>query len=176
MLKDFQKLHDFVNKLHDELGRYRIEFCLSPNLILRDDFGITTLAWESIKYGEDKIENIPDDKRGIYAFAICRDNHALFPTHGYILYIGIAGRKSQRSIRARYKDYLNEKKIMKRPHIANMIGNWNQVLRFFYAPIDDTVTSEELETLEKNLNVALLPPFSKGDLEAEIKQMLGAFK
>ena len=68
------------------------------------------------------------------------------------------------------------KKIMKRPHIANMIGNWNQVLRFFYAPIDDTVTSEELETLEKNLNVALLPPFSKGDLEAEIKQMLGAFK
>lgn len=175
-MKDLQTLHDFVDKLHDQLGRYRLEFCLAPDLILKDDFGISSLAWESIKYGEDEIANIPDDKRGIYAFAICRDSHALFPTHGYILYIGIAGRQSHRSLRARYKDYLNVKKIMKRAHIANMIGNWHQVLRFFYAPIDDTVTSEELEKLEKNLNVALLPPFSKGDLEAEIKQMLGAFK
>ncbi|MEI1725418.1 hypothetical protein V8P87_00235 [Acinetobacter baumannii] len=174
-MKDLEKLHDFVNKVHNELGRYRIEFCLSPDLILKDDFNINTLAWDSISYGEDEIENIPDNKRGIYAFAICHNSHALFPTHGYILYIGIAGRKSQRSIRDRYKDYLNIKKIMKRPHIANMIGNWEKVLRFFYAPIDDIITSEELEELERKLNVALLPPFSKGDLEAEIKQMRGAF-
>lgn len=175
ILRDLSSLHDFVNNVHNELGRYRLEFCLSPDLILKDDFEITILEWESIPYGDDEINNVPDDKRGIYAFAICRDNHEVLPTHGYILYIGIAGRDSQRSIRDRYKDYLNVKKILKRPHIANMIGNWEKVLRFFYAPVDDQFTSEQLQELEKKLNVAFLPPFSKGDLEAEIKQMRGAF-
>ncbi len=51
---------------------------------------LITLTWDSILYGEEEIEKIPDDKRGIYAFIVCHNSNAL-PPHGYILYIGIAG-------------------------------------------------------------------------------------
>lgn len=57
-----------------------------------------------------------------------------------------------------------------------MIGNWHEVLRFFYAPISNNVTSEELEDLEKKLNSAFLPPFSEGDLDADIKRKRRAFR
>lgn len=71
------------------------------------------------------------------------------PPHGYILYIGIAGRNSDRSLQERYKDYLNTPKVVKRDRIARMIGNWHNILCFFYAPIEDGVSSEELQELEK---------------------------
>jgi len=57
-----------------------------------------------------------------------------------------------------------------------MIGTWAEVLRFNFAPIDNSMTSEQLEQLEKDLNTALLPPFSEGDLEADTKKKRRAFK
>ena len=73
---------------------------------------------------------------------------AVLPPHEYILYIGIAGYNSQRSLRERYKDYLNAKKVIKRAKIARMIGTWHEVLRFFFAPVEtamfQTMTSRRL--------------------------------
>ena len=57
-----------------------------------------------------------------------------------------------------------------------MIGTWHPVLRFYFAPVDNAVTSEQLEELEKQLNSTLLPPFAEGDLEAGIKQQRRAFR
>ena len=91
------------------------------------------------------------------------------------MYIGIAGRDSDRPLRARYKDYLNERKVMKRKTIARMIGTWHSVLRFFFAPVDADVSPSDLKTLERQLNTALLPPFSVGNLEAKIKATRSAF-
>ena len=63
-----------------------------------------------------------------------------------------------------------------RSRIARMIGTWQDVLRFHFAPVDDSMTSEELEQLEEDLNTALLPPFSEGDLEADTKKKRMAFR
>ncbi|WP_157776577.1 hypothetical protein [Nitratireductor aquibiodomus] len=57
-----------------------------------------------------------------------------------------------------------------------MIGTWHQVLRFFFAPVDDAVSSADLQLLEKQLNTAFMPPFSEGDLEAETKRKRRAFR
>ena len=57
-----------------------------------------------------------------------------------------------------------------------MIGTWNEVLRFFFAPVGDEVSSEDLKTLEQQLNTALMPPFSEGDLEADTKRKRRAFR
>jgi hypothetical protein len=57
-----------------------------------------------------------------------------------------------------------------------MIGTWHSVLRFYFAPVDATISSDDLKDLEKKLNSALLPPFSEGDLEAGIKRKRRAFK
>lgn len=148
---------------------------LSPDKLAFAAFNVASLAWDSIKYGDAEIDKVPGDKRGVYAFSIYQPSQVL-PPHGHVLYIGIAGRKSDRSLKERYKDYLSPKKIIKRDRIARMIGTWREVLRFHFAPIEDSMTSEQLEQLERDLNTALLPPFSEGDLEADTKRKRRAFR
>ncbi len=174
---NLNSLIDFVDQATDEIARYRLDFILSQSKIIKkeNEYVISTLNWDSIKYGTAELEKIPDDKRGVYAFSICQQSEVL-PLHGYILYIGIAGRDSKRSLRRRYKDYLSEREVIKRKRIARMIGTWHRVLRFFFAPVDDDVSSDDLKTLEKQLNTVLMPPFSVNDLEADVKEKRSAFK
>jgi hypothetical protein len=172
-----QALVDFAREADDEVGRYRIDgMVISPEKLQFSSFCVPALLWQSIKYGDKEIAKVPDDRRGVYAFALCEQSSVL-PPHGYVLYIGIAGkRKSRRSLRARYKDYLNEKTVRKRSRIARMIGTWHKVLRFYFVPVENNFPSADLEKLEKQLNTALMPPFSVGDLEAETKEKRRAFK
>ena len=172
----FDLLRDFANKSNRELGDYRLTFILSPDKMRRDDYDVGELDWDSIHFGDPaEIEKVPDDKRGIYALTVCHPSEIL-PPHGYVLYIGIAGRRSDRALRERYKDYLNEKQIQKvRPALAYAIGNWQDVLRFYFAPVDAGLSSENLEGLEERINTALMPPYSFGDLEAETKRKKKAF-
>ena len=165
---------DFANRASQDIGRFRITFTLSPTQMMTDDYVVNQLTWYSIKYGKAQINEVPDDKRGVYAFVICQPNMIL-PSHGYVLYIGIAGKNSNRPLRERYKDYLNSKRIMKRTKIAFMIGNWHKILRFYYAPIDDVVSTDDLQRLELQLNTALLPPFSDRDMVADVRDMRRAF-
>jgi len=169
---------DFVNAATAEIAKFKFEVTISPEKLQTNTYAVRPLSWDSITYNDSaNINKVPDDKRGVYAFAISYPNDAL-PPHGYILYIGIAGRDSDRPLRDRYKDYLNEKKVLKRANIARIIGTWSEsdVLRFYFAPVEDTVSTEDLQELEKQLNTALLPPFSEGDLDAETKKKRRAFK
>lgn len=172
---NIDSIKEYSDAASEELGKYIVQFMLPPKKLLRDDYVLNPLAWDSIPYGDAQIDQVPNDKRGIYAFVISVANDVV-PPNGYVVYIGIAGRKSDRNLRARYRDYLNEKKVLKRSaRIIRMIANWNEVLRFHFAPVDDTVTSEELEKLEEQLSTAFLPPFSEGDIEGETKAMRRAF-
>ena len=168
-------IEDLANDSAEEFGKYIFNIMLPPRQLMAVQYQIDKLDWHSISYGEEGLSKIPDDKRGIYAFAICYRNDVL-PPHGYILYIGIAGRNSYRSLRERYKDYLNERKVRKRSRILRMIGNWHEVLRFYFAPIDDDISSEDLKKMEQQLISALLPPFSVGDLDAETGRKVRAFR
>ena len=172
---NLEEIVDFATAAHAEIGRYNVTVTLTPTNIMATEFALAALNWTSINYGPDEIEKVPDNKRGIYAFAVHHPSSVL-PPHGYVLYIGIAGRDSDRSLRDRYRDYLNQKKVVKRPRIARMIGDWHKVLKFFFAPIEGDVSSEDLKKVEQQLNTALLPPFSVGDLEAGTKEKRRAFQ
>ena len=167
-------LLDIVREDEDLLGRYDVCFTLSPLLLSSGDSKLPSLTWDSVPYGPEQASNIPNDKRGIYAFVIVAPGKSL-PPHGYVCYIGIAGRRSNRSLRARYRDYLNDKKNAKRRRIAHLIGKWHEVLRFFYAPVDDSVTSDQLQDMERHLNDTFMPPFSVGDFSATTKQARKAY-
>lgn len=169
-----QSVVDFVNEAHEEVGKFRIEITLSPDRLMNETYCVTSLTWRSVLYGEAQVDDVPDDQRGVYAFAVCHEND-LLPPYGCVLYLGIAGRDSNRSLRQRYKDYLNEKKILKRERIARMIGTWHRVLRFYFAPVDNDVSADDLKTLEKQLNGALMPAFSAGDLDAATRRKKRAF-
>ncbi len=171
---DLSKIQDITAKADKEVGQFRLQFFLSPELLQTNPFELAALKWNSVKYDKNKINNVPDDKRGIYAFAISVDGDVL-PKHSYILYIGIAGLNSKRSLRARYRDYFSVSKVIRRPRIARMIAKWSQVLRFHYATIGDEITSDQLRGLEKQLIGALMPPMSIGDLEASLKRKKAAF-
>ncbi len=165
---------DFADRVHNEIGRYRVEFTLSPQRLTTTDYIVSSLTWYSINYGSEEIDHVPNDKRGIYAFAIFHPSDVL-PIHGYILYIGIAGKNSNRSLRERYRDYLTDSKIRSRAQIRRMIGDWHQVLKFLYAPVEDDVSSDELIRIETQFNTALMPPFSINDLDAELREQRRAF-
>ncbi|MCY4038159.1 MAG: hypothetical protein OXF09_01720, partial [Hyphomicrobiales bacterium] len=140
------------------------------------NFALKNLSWKSIAYGEENGHSKIPNKRGIYAFTVLWPSNVL-PPHGYILYIGIAGRNSSRSLRERYKDYLNPNKIKKEmPRLAYAFGNWRKVTRFFFAPVSSNITSEKLQLLEEQLNTAVIPRYAMGDLEAETKTMRRAFQ
>lgn len=166
---------DFANQMHGEIGKFTVAVTLSPEKLMAGNYCVGELSWESVRYGEDECNEVPNDRRGVYAFAICHEDGVL-PPYGCVLYIGIAGHNSNRSLRQRYKEYLNAKKVCKRDRIARMIGTWHKVLRFYYAPVDDDMASENLQKLERQLNTALLPVFAEGDLDADVKRKRRAFR
>ena len=154
--------------------KYQLPITIEPGKLMAAHSNLPPLTWTSIPFGHAAINRVPNDKRGVYAFAISYPNRVL-PPHGYILYIGIAGRKSDRSLRERYRDYLTESKVKKRVHIVRMIGYWESVLRFWFAPVDDAVTAEDLQNMERQLNAAFVPPFSITDIDAETRAWRRAF-
>ena len=89
---DLDSLIDFANEANEEIAKYTVPVTLSPEKMMVNEHAIETLTWESISYGGEELERVPADKRGIYAFAVCRHSDVL-PPHGYVLYIGIAGRE-----------------------------------------------------------------------------------
>ena len=83
-------LVDFANDATGAIAKFTVDFMLPGEQLAAGHFGIGKLDWSSISFGEIEIDQVPDDKRGVYAFAVCKP-HAVLPPHGYILYIGIAG-------------------------------------------------------------------------------------
>ena len=168
-------LIDFANDLHADISRYERSFILNPARLQADNFAVANLDWQAIQYGPATEEQVPDDQRGIYAFAV-RVESAVLPPHGYILYLGIAGRDSNRSLRERYQDYLNMNKVRKRVGIARMIADWHEVLQFIFAPVDDAFSSQDLQRLEIQLNTALIPPYSEQDIDADVRSRRRAWR
>ena len=167
---DLEKIRAQVDFAAHQIVRFRIEFILNPNFLSRQTYRVEKLSWFSVPYGRDDLDKVPNNMRGVYAFVISHRNPVL-PLHGYVLYVGIAGYNSNRSLQDRYRDYLNTKKILKRDRVKAMIANWADVLHFVYAPVECSVSSDDLIALEKEINGALLPPYSPGDREAQLKAM-----
>lgn len=120
------------------------------------------LNWQKLRFNENNKASISNE-RGIYAFVVSIAN-TLIPQHGYIVYIGITGARNPRSLKARYADYLRERRLgSKRPRIRTMFSLWGDHLDFWFAPCPDT--DLDLEVLERELNTLIIPPFVEKDFE-----------
>ena len=173
---NFDELDAFIDAAELDINKWRIQgIVLNAGKILGlGDFDMK-LAWRRVQFGSPTIHDIPDDRRGVYAFVISHEWDSL-PAHGYIMYIGIAGTGgSGRSLRQRYFDYLNQSKVVRRPKIVRMISLWHRMLYFHFASVDDTVSDAELRLIESRLNTALLPPCSINDIEASTRRKRAAF-
>ena len=167
---DLQAIRDRVDLAARVIAKHKVDFTLIPEYMTTASYPVDELSWTSVRYGLDDADDVPDDQRGVYAFVVAHSDRVL-PWHRYVMYVGIGGKNSSRTLRDRYNDYLNTKKVLKRDRITRMIGTWSDVLHFAYAPVPESVSSEQLIDLEKEINSALLPPFSKADIKANIKKM-----
>ena len=164
-------IYDLANSSADPAyevyGKFEFKASISPKRLKVSEYVVKSLDWKSIPYGEEHKNEVPDDKRGIYAFVICHPSKVL-PQHGYVLYMGIAGKNSNRSLRRRYQDYLSIGSLRKRPPIDDMVRRWRDALWFFFAPVGCEISSDDLQKLEIQLNTALTPTYVQRDLDATV--------
>ena len=148
------------------------------------------LDWQCVKFERNNANLIPTEK-GIYAFFIfslflaekssgkvgltlhCRSRRRFltqFLEHGYLIYLGQTGYKSERNLRKRFRDYLSDKKRPKRRRVHLMLNTWEDYLYFYYAEVDPA--QMDLKRLEQKLLDTFTPPFVDRGYSAEIGNII----
>ena len=171
---DLTELADENDAALAAIKKYELRFILNTQKISDLDGSENPLTWNSIGFGKQEINKVPDDREGVYAFVVSHLRNFL-PPHGYIMYIGLSGKNSFRSLRDRYSDYFKQSELQRRPRIKRMIVQWHPLLRFHFAPVAKNLPRTELKALEERLITAFLPPCCKGEIAADTRKMMAAF-
>jgi hypothetical protein len=136
-----------------EIKEHVRKFLLFPFFWEESSKKITFIInWKQVKFAEDNFSLIPN-KNGIYCFVVEPPKDCnLFDTR-YLFYIGKA---SSATLRARYKNYIDEKNNLAigdqkpRIKIQEMLNDYFNHIYFFYAELSDK--NLIIETEEKLLN------------------------
>lgn len=161
---------DFVQET-DDLKSFAIRFVLSPKQWATFQCP-TPLTWHRVKFERLNATAVPK-ATGIYAFAVEYPGFQL-PPHGYVMYIGITKRDGGGNLRKRYRQYLHEKRVLKRAKVYYMLNKWSQHLYFHYAVVTDPTL--DIRGLEQQLCDAMIPPCNKNDFSAMIRRQVQAFR
>lgn len=123
------------------------------------------LKWNSIKFNS-KNSSLAPNKKGVYAF-ILKPSCDNFIETRYLFYVG----KTNRTLRIRYKEYLDEKEGKGKPRkkVHKMLNQYEDFLHFYWAEINDIKRVNEFE--EKLLNT-FVPHINVTIPKAKIKNEL----
>ena len=135
----------YLDKIKGHIRRFLLfpEFWEDPQKMIYE-----RLKWHYVKFKEENLDDIPT-KNGIYCFIVSPDIEEDFIITRYLFYIGKAERKT---LRSRYKDYLQEQKGLykPRPKVEEMLKRYKNHIYFFYTTIENNKKISEYE--EKLLN------------------------
>ncbi|MCF2221102.1 GIY-YIG nuclease family protein [Chryseobacterium sp. PS-8] len=168
--------------LGEELELRKVEYKLHRDLWNKFNFPNLDLAfgnWTKIKYLnatadalETDVENIPDDKGGLYMFYVKCE--VISGITEYPLYIGRAQKTQTQNLKKRVKEYFQHfSKDNERPKITRMFKYWANDLHLAYITVDE---NDEIKDLEKHLINSLLLPMNTEIPDTEIKQAIKAFQ
>ena len=121
--------------------------------------------WTTVKFNVDNREYIPN-KPGIYAFLV-QPRIASYLNVSYLCYVG----RSERSLRNRFNNYLQEKKELGRPKLHLWLNDYEEFVYFIYSEIADV---NSIPNIEKALLEAFLPP-ANTRFSASTNQIINAF-
>jgi hypothetical protein len=119
------------------------------------------------------------DSPGVYCFFVGHP-HASVPPAGYPLYVGSTGLSKKqnavrRTLRDRFGDYLKEKDDPKgRLNIRLFLRTFAGEVTFLCSP--GTLPADQMLELEKQLNDALMPPYSIRDFSGQIRRQRNAWQ
>lgn len=168
--------------LGEELELRKVEYKLHSDLWNKFNFPNLNLKfdnWTKIKYLnanadalEPSVENIPDDKGGLYLFYVkCEVIPGITE---YPLYIGRAQFTQNQNLKKRVKEYFQLfSKDNERPKITRMFKYWANDLYLAYTTLEE---NEEIKDLEKHLINSLLLPMNTEIPDVEVKQAIKAFQ
>lgn len=156
-------------KITEDLRKYNVQsIVLSPNRWETFKSGLN-LDWKLVKFKLGSIEDIPDDKFGVYSFVV-EPGIANHPRCSYLLYIGKA---EVQMLRDRLKQYFYEPSNPKgRGPIQDMIIDWPDHLFVCYAVVEDTTI---IDDLENSLVEAFVPPLNQ-QYRGELGQAVRAWR
>lgn len=154
-------------KLRAQVLAHQLQHFLYPPFFMRH-LDLPDLTWAKVRFRPESRNELPKSK-GVYAFAV-ELGIGCVPPVTHILYVGKAGDiNSNNTIYDRYYDYIRTKKINDRPRICQMLRQWDGHLSYYYAVVDDDVSTGEIEKILLDI---LIPPYNRGDYSAEIKSLL----
>jgi hypothetical protein len=76
---------------------------------------------------------------------------------------------TQNNLWARYYDYIRTQRKNDRPRICEMLRQWDGHLSYYYATVDDGISTGDVEEVLLDI---LIPPYNRGDFSAELKSLL----
>jgi hypothetical protein len=126
------------------------------------------LEWQSIPFRRGGGAGLPKAS-GLYCFII-GNSWPNLPAVMFPLYAG-----ETLNLRQRYNDYVREKDSRHgRFTIRKFLTAFSGETTFTFAPLD--AEKDELMRVEKRLNDALMPPYSRRDHSAEVKEAKAAWQ
>ena len=126
------------------------------------------LVWTTIPFRRGGGAALPEIS-GFYCFVIGNGLPDL-PSVLYPLYVGETG-----NLKQRYGNYVTEKNSAKgRLHVRKFLKVFEGEAAFAYAPY--VADKDDRMTIEKKLNDALMPPYSRRDFSADVKAGRGAWQ
>ncbi len=145
-------VYDIIQQ-QDEAKSHKIDFYLWPEMWRQYSKSVRqALRWRIYLFDKNEVLNIPDQK-GVYTFVI-QPGIASHPACSYLMYVGKAVRKT---LRDRFKDYLNEINNPKgRPKIIRL----NKHRGYIFFCCAEIVRDSSIGKLEKYLINAYLPPYN----------------
>jgi len=168
--------------LGEELELRTVEYKLHCDLWNNFNFPDLNLSfnnWTKTKYlkenaddFDNSINNIPDDKGGLYMFYVkCKIISGITE---YPLYVGRAQLTEHQNLRKRVKEYFNKyQRTNERPKITKMFKYWKNNLYLAYFPLDN---NEDIISIEKQFINSLLLPMNTEIPDTEVKQAIKAFQ
>lgn len=145
-----------------------------------DDFlGLSKNRWKECKYYDElshvsqEVRNIPCDKGGIYMYVVKPPID--IPYMPVIMYIGRARNNGEKqNLRKRVNSYFYEAQNIYngRNSIRKLFKQYAPYLYVVYLPLD---RNEDIDKLEKELIVAVIPPFNKDLVQKSLREGREAF-
>ncbi|NOH18502.1 hypothetical protein [Vibrio cyclitrophicus] len=154
-------------KLMSALSLHNTRHILYPPFLKRAD-DLPNLQWNKVPFCKASRARVPREK-GVYAFVL-EFSHNFLPNSSHVLYIGKGGDiTSKNNLWKRYYDYMRTEKKNDRPRIHEMLCQWKGHLTYYYATVDQGVSTG---TVEETLLDVLIPPYNRGDFSAELTDLL----